>query len=164
MTVRTYQHFEVSWDVADFDALVNAGDSVMVRAVATNELQLTTMSEPFSIKLDAGVHPVDLLRCWQSSLTLSPLTETNADSGGPQGTVVINGYTPQRTHPEMASLQLVINDEVVGTSDSRVFSRPQKKSQHYSRIPTSSRISSRLQRKRQPWMHYQANRSPTQPT
>ena len=38
--------FVVSWDVADFDAL-SANDSVMVRAVATNKLQLTYPSEPF---------------------------------------------------------------------------------------------------------------------
>ena len=112
--------FEVSWDVADFDALASAGDSVMVRAVATNALQLTTMSDPFSIKLDAGVHPVDL-EVLALVLNTESITETNVDSGGPQGTVVIDGYTPQRTYPEIASLQLVINDEVVGTADTGVL-------------------------------------------
>ena len=112
--------FEVSWDVTDFDALVSAGDSVMVRAVATNALQLTHMSEPFSIKLDAGVHPVDL-EVLAVVLDTESITETNADSGGPQGTVVINGYTPQRTYPEMASLKLMIDDEVVGTADTGVL-------------------------------------------
>ncbi|MYC76733.1 hypothetical protein F4X10_13290 [Candidatus Poribacteria bacterium] len=112
--------FEVSWDVADFDALVAAGDSVMVRAVATNALQLTTMSEPFSIKLDAGVHPVDL-EVLALVLNTESITKTNPDSGGPQGTVVINGYTPQRTYPEMDSLKLMIGDEVVVTADTGVL-------------------------------------------
>ena len=103
--------FEVSWDVTDFDALVSAGDSVMVRAVATNALQLTHMSEPFSIKLDAGVHPVDI-EVLALVLDTESITKTNPDSGGPQGTVVINGYTPQRTYPEIASLKVAIGDEV----------------------------------------------------
>ena len=112
--------FEVSWDVADFDALVGAGDSVMVRAIARNDLGLETISSDlFSIKLDAGVHPVDL-EVLALVLDTASITETNADSGGPQGTVVIDGYTPQRTYPEMGSLQLVINDEVVGTADTGV--------------------------------------------
>ena len=97
--------FEVSWDVTDFDALASAGDSVMVRAVATNALQLTHMSEPFSIKLDAGVHPVDI-EVLALVLDTASITKTNPDSGGPQGTVVINGYTPQRTYPEIASLKV----------------------------------------------------------
>ena len=103
--------FEVSWDVTDFDALASAGDSVMVRAVATNALQLTHMSEPFSIKLDAGVHPVDI-EVLALVLDTASITKTNPDSGGPQGTVVINGYTPQRTYPEIASLKVAIGDEV----------------------------------------------------
>ena len=112
--------YEVSWDVTDFDALVGAGDSVMVRAVAANKLQLTTMSEPFSIKLDAGVHPVDL-EVLALVLNTESITKTNPDSGAPQGTVVIDGYTPQRTYPEMASLKLMIGDEVVGTADTGVL-------------------------------------------
>ena len=114
--------FEVSWDVTDFDALVGAGDvgEVMVRAVATNALQVRDESEPFSITLDAGVHPVDL-EVLALVLDTESITETNADSGGPQGTVVINAYTPQRTHPEMASLQLMIDDEPVGTADTGVL-------------------------------------------
>ena len=112
--------FEVSWDVTDFDALVSAGDSVMIRAVATNALQLTHMSEPFSIQLDAGVHPVDI-EILALVLDTESITKTNPDSGGPQGTVVINGYTPQRTYPEIASLKLMIDDEVVGTADTGVL-------------------------------------------
>ena len=54
-------------------------------------------------------------------LDTASITKTNPDSGGPQGTVVINGYTPQRTYPEIASLKVVINDEVVGTADTGVL-------------------------------------------
>ena len=112
--------FEVSWDVTDFDALVSAGDSVMVRAVAINALQLTHPSDPFSINLDTGVHPVDL-EILALVLDTESITKINPDSGGPQGTVVINGYTPQRTYPEIASLKLMIDDEVVGTADTGVL-------------------------------------------
>ena len=107
--------FDVSWDVADFDALVSAGDTVMVRTVATNALQLTDMSDPFSVNLDAGVHPVDL-DILALVLDRDSITKMNPDSGGPQGTVTIDVYTPQRTYPEIASLQLKIGDEVVGTT------------------------------------------------
>ena len=112
--------FEVSWDVTDFDALVSAGNSVMVRAVATNELQLTHMSEPFSINLDAGVHPVDI-EVLALVLDTASITKTNPDSGGPQGTVVINGYTPQRTYPEIASLKVPIGDKVFSSSGESVL-------------------------------------------
>ena len=107
--------FDVSWDVADFDALVSAGDTVMVRTVATNALQLTNMSDPFSVNLDAGVHPVDL-DILALVLDRDSITKMNPDSGGPQGTVTIDVYTPQRTYPEIASLQLKIGDEIVGTT------------------------------------------------
>ena len=112
--------FEVSWDVADFDALVSAGDSVMVRAVAENKLGLKKESDPFSINLDAGVHPVDL-EILALVLDTESITKTNPDSGGPQGTVVVNAYTPQRTYPETASIQLTIGDEVVGTGNTGVL-------------------------------------------
>ena len=112
--------FEVNWDVTDFEALVSAGDSVMVRAVSKNALEIPYASEPFSIKLDAGVHPVDL-EVLAVVLDTESITKTNPDSGGPQGTVVINGYTPQRTYPEIASLKLMIDDEVVGTADTGVL-------------------------------------------
>ena len=39
--------YEVSWDVTDFDALAANSSTVMVRAVATNALQLTHVSDPF---------------------------------------------------------------------------------------------------------------------
>ena len=117
--------YQVSWDVTDFDALVAAGDSVMVRAVATNALQLTRKSDPFAIKLDAGVHPVDFDVI---ALVLDPesITKTNPDSGGPQGTVTISGYTPERTYPEIGSFQLKIGGEVIGaTSEHEVITAEQ---------------------------------------
>ena len=107
--------FDVSWDVTDFDALVSAGDTVMVRTVATNALQLTNMSDPFSVNLDAGGHPVDL-DILALVLDRDSITKMNPDSGGPQGTVTVDAYTPERTYPEVASLQLKIGDEVVGTT------------------------------------------------
>ncbi len=111
--------YEVSWDVTDFDALVAAGDSVSVRAVAANALQLTHTSEPFAIKLDAGVHPVDFDVI---ALALDPesITTTNPDSGGPQGTVAFNVYTPERTYPEISSFQLKVAGEMIGESSEGV--------------------------------------------
>ena len=107
--------YSVSWDVADFDALAAAGNTVMVRAVATNRLQLTSASEPFAINLDTGVHPVDF-DVIALALDSESITQTNPDSGGPQGTVTISGYTPERTYPEVASFQLKIAGEVVGVT------------------------------------------------
>ena len=98
--------FEVSWDVTDFDALVSADDSVMVRAVATNALQLTNRSEPFSINLDAENYPVDP-EILALEANFSSITGRNPDSNAPQGTVTINAYTTaQRTAPEIASIRL----------------------------------------------------------
>ena len=63
----------------------------MVRAVAMNALGISDPDPmPFSIKLDAGVHPVDL-EVLALVLNAESITETNADSGAPQGTVVIDG-------------------------------------------------------------------------
>ena len=70
--------------------------------------------------MDPGVHPVDL-EVLALVLDTESITKTNPDSGGPQGTVVINGYTPQRTYPEMASLKLMIGDEVFGPVDTGVL-------------------------------------------
>ena len=107
--------YEVSWDVTDFDALVAAGNTVMVRAVATNRLQLTSESEPFAIELDAGVHPVDF-DVLALVLDAESITKKNPDSGGPQGTVTISGYTPERTYPETTSFQLKVAGEVIGAA------------------------------------------------
>ena len=113
--------YEVSWDVTDFDALVAAGNTdaegnpiVEVRTVAMNALQQPHTSDPFAIKLDDGVHPVDFDVI---ALVLDPesITETNPDSGGPQGTVTINVYTPERTWPEIASFKLMVEGKEIGT-------------------------------------------------
>ena len=85
---------EVSWNVADFDALVGAGSSVMVRAVAANALGLAD-PEPVSAQmmLDAGICPVvpEVV-----AITVTP-AETNPDSGAPQGMLTVNATTPERT-------------------------------------------------------------------
>ncbi len=103
--------FEIGWKVTDFDALIGAGDTVMVRAMATNALQLTD-AEPmgFSIKLDAGVYPPEVLAL---AVDAASITETNPDSGAPKGTITINGYTPELTGPRTASVRF----EIKGNSD-----------------------------------------------
>ncbi len=114
--------YQVSWDVTDFDALVAAGNTnadgkivVTLRAVAENDLTLKSVSEPFEIELDDGVIPVDF-DVLALVLDAESITEKNPDSGGPQGTVKFNVYTPQRTYPGIASFQLKIGDSVVGPS------------------------------------------------
>ena len=106
----------VRWDVTDFDALVAAGNTVMVRAVATNALTITDPNPmTFEIKLDSGVHPVDP-EVLALVVDADSITETNPDSGAPQGSITLNGYTPQRTSlgmdtptsMEIASLRLEI--------------------------------------------------------
>ena len=94
----------ISWNVADFDALVAAGDSVMVRAVATNALRLTDPDPAGgTIKLDPGICPLDpeVVR-----VTVDPATTTNSVSGAPQGMLTVNAYTPSRTHPTIDSVRL----------------------------------------------------------
>ena len=99
----TGANFEGSWNVTDFDALIMAGNTVMVRAVATNALQLTDM-EPtaFSINLDAGDYPpmVLVLAVDEASITMR-----NPDSEGPQGTVTINAYTLDLTGPPTVAVR-----------------------------------------------------------
>ena len=94
-----------------FDDLRMAGDTVKVRAVATNDLTrgLTPPDAPveFEIKLDAGkldarLHPPGVLAIMMDPMSI---TKTNPDSGAPQGTIVINGYTPVLTGPETESVR-----------------------------------------------------------
>ena len=91
---------------AVFDELIMAGDTVRVRAVATNDLTrgLTPPDAPveFEIKLDAGLHPPEVLAIMVDPMSI---TKTNPDSGAPQGTIVINGYTPVLTGPETESVR-----------------------------------------------------------
>ncbi len=99
--------FSVTFDVPDalFNALLAAGDTVMVRAVATNQLQLTD-AEPmeFAIKLDAGVYPPEVLRL---EVDEASITMRNPDSDGPQGMVTINAYTLPLTGPWTVGVRFV---------------------------------------------------------
>ena len=101
---ETGSTLEVGWNVADFDALVGAGDTVMVRAIASNALQLTD-SNPVagSINLDAGICPLDPEVV---AITVDPPTMTNPDSGAPQGTLTLNAYTPSRTSLPISAVRL----------------------------------------------------------
>ena len=95
---------EVEWDVTDFDALVAAGNTVMVRAVATNALTITDPNPmTFEITLDPGVHPVDP-EVLALAVDETTITQTNPDSGAPQGTFTIDAYTPQRTSIESLAM------------------------------------------------------------
>ena len=103
----------VRWDVTDFDALVAAGNTVLVRAVATNAL---TIPDPdpmtFEITLDPGVHPVDP-EVLALAVDETTITQTNPDSGAPQGTFTIDAYTPQRT--SIASLAMDPMSEAIAS-------------------------------------------------
>ena len=94
----------IPWNVADFDALIGAGSSVMVRAVATNELRLTDPNPmEGTIKLDAGICPLDPEVI---AITVDPATTTNSESGAPQGMLTLNAYTPSRTSTDITSVRL----------------------------------------------------------
>ena len=94
----------IPWNVADFDALIGAGSSVMVRAVATNELRLTDPNPmEGTIKLDAGICPLDPEVI---AITVDPATTTNSESGAPQGMITLNAYTPSRTSTDITSVRL----------------------------------------------------------
>ena len=97
--------FEISWNVADFDALVAAGDSVTVRAVASNKLRGSD-PDPIigTINLDAGICPLDPEVI---AITVDPPTTTNSVSGKRQGMLTLNAYTPSRTSTEINSVRLV---------------------------------------------------------
>ena len=103
--------FVVSWDVSDFDALLAAGDTVTVQAVATNALQLTEDEDPmeFSIKLDDGFYPPEVLALVVDETSIEM---RNPDSEGPQGTVIVNAYTRKMTGPDIGEVQLKVGGEV----------------------------------------------------
>ncbi len=101
---ETGSTLEVGWNVADFDALVGAGNTVMVRAVASNALHLTDPNPGVgSINLDAGICPLDPEVV---AITVDPPTATNPDSGAPQGTLTLNAYTPSRTSLPISGVRL----------------------------------------------------------
>ena len=97
--------YTVSWSVTDFGALVKAGDTVQVRTVTINGLQLRDESEPFVINLDDDVHPVDP-KVLVVDFNDDSIVMTNPDSGAPQGTIELIGYTPRRTVPATANIRI----------------------------------------------------------
>ena len=95
--------FEISWTVSDFDALLAAGATVNVQAIATNKLQLTDPDPmAFSINLDAGDYPPMVLALAVDEMSI---TSRNPDSEGPQGTVTINAYTLDLTGPPTVAVR-----------------------------------------------------------
>ncbi len=101
---QTGAEFTVTFDVPDavFNALVGSGN-VMVRAVATNQLEITdTAPMEFSIKLDAGIYPPEVL---DITVDAASITMRNPDSDGPQGTVTINAMTLPLTGPRTVGVR-----------------------------------------------------------
>ena len=98
--------FTVMWDVPEavFDAVGPDGfGQVMVRAVATNQLQLTDAEPmPFSIDLDAGVYPPEVLTL---EVDEASIMSRNQDSDAPQGTVTINATTLPQTGPRTMAVR-----------------------------------------------------------
>ena len=100
--------FEHPWTVSDFDDLIGAGDFVRLRTITTNALDLTTTTpeeEYFMVKLDADVHPVDP-KVLVVDFNDDSIVMTNPDSGAPQGTIELIGYTPRRTVPATANIRI----------------------------------------------------------
>ena len=113
--------FEYTWNVDNFDALIGAGDTVMVRAKAINALQIEDSDpEPVSIRLDAGIYPPKVL-----DLVADEGESQNPDSGAPQGMVTITASTEPLTGPATVEVQFDIkrqNDDdsawkLVGTDN-----------------------------------------------
>ena len=103
---ETGSTFDISWNVADFDELIDADSTVSVRAVASNLLlgdDLEAMAG--TIKLDAGICPLDPEVI---AITIDPVppTMTNPDSGGRQGEITLTAYTPSRTPTPISSVHL----------------------------------------------------------
>ncbi len=93
----------VAWEVTNFDSLVMAGTFVEVRTVTTNDLELVDISETVNINLVDDVHPVDP-KVLAVDFDESSIMATNPDSGAPQGTIQLHGYTPRVTYPETNSI------------------------------------------------------------
>ena len=97
-----------TWKVRDFDDLVASGGSVKLRTITWNELDLTTMTpeaDYFTIMLDNDVHPVEP-KVLVVDLNDDSIVMTNPDSGAPQGTIELIGYTPRRTVPATKSIRV----------------------------------------------------------
>ncbi len=93
----------VAWEVTNFDSLVMAGTFVEVRTVTTNDLELVDISETVNINLVDDIHPVDP-KVLAVDFDESSIMVTNPDSGAPQGTIQLHGYTPRVTYPETTSI------------------------------------------------------------
>ena len=105
---QTGSTLEIGWNVSDFEALLGGNEmsQVMVRAVATNALQITDVNPMQGvINLDAGICPLDPEVV---GITVAPVppTVTNPDSGGRQGTLMLTAYTPSRTSTPISSVRL----------------------------------------------------------
>ena len=103
---QTGSTLEIGWNVSDFDALLGGNEmgQVMVRAVATNALQITDANPVAgAINLDAGICPLDPEVV---AVTVDAPMVTNPDSGAPQGTIILNAYTPSRTSTPISSVRL----------------------------------------------------------
>ena len=115
----------ILWAVGDtLEDLLQASDTVEVRTVTTNALQhpidingvdfanLTEdqdlrISDAFIINLDADVHPVDPV-VLVVDVDPDSIVETNQDSGAPQGTIMLEGYTPRRTVPATDAIRIEV--------------------------------------------------------
>ncbi len=115
----------ILWQVGEtFEDLLQAGNTVEIRTVTTNALQhpininnvdfanLTAdqdkrISAPFTVYLDDDVHPVDPV-VLVVDVDPDSIMMTNQDSGAPQGTIMLEGYTPRRTVPATDSIRIEV--------------------------------------------------------
>ena len=97
--------FDVNWSIEDFGALIEAGDGVMVRAVATNALSVSDGApEPTALLLDPDVCPVE-----PDIVSIGVLAEeVNPDSGAARGNITIEAFTGKRTAPAMQAVRFEI--------------------------------------------------------
>ncbi|MCE2399802.1 hypothetical protein J4G08_02815 [Candidatus Poribacteria bacterium] len=86
-----------------------AGDTVMVRTVTTNGLQLKSESDPFSITLDPDVFPVDPKVLVVEVDDASIIDDTSPDSGAPRGNIMLTGYAARRTVPATNSIRVDVS-------------------------------------------------------
>jgi PKD repeat protein len=97
--------FDVNWSIEDFGALIEAGDGVMVRAVATNALSVSDGApEPTALLLDPDVCPVE-----PDIVSIGVLAEeVNPDSRAARGNITIEAFTGKRTAPAMQAVRFEI--------------------------------------------------------
>ena len=96
------------WNIPDdvFKTLVAAGNTIEVRAVATNRLQLTDPNPAeLKITLDPDIHPVNPKVLVVDADDASLIDDINYDSGAPKGEITLIAYTPRRTYPETTSIK-----------------------------------------------------------